>query len=656
MVALNQAKKYQWVPTPELIAASRQTEFLKANGLRNFEEMAAWSASDPGAFWAAVIEYGGLQFYTPYHTVMDTSAGIEWARWCVGGTTNIALNCIDRHRGTPVYDKTFLIWQGEDGAERRHTYREFDELVCRFASALASLGVGIGDVVALYLPLIPEALVSYFATVKLGAIVLPLFSGFGAGAVADRVQLSGAKVLVTADGTLRRKQRIFLKEVADQAVTGMDVKIVTVDRLADVEYSRVGGRDFAWDELLAAGKPDFPTQPMPADDPAVLHYTSGTTGRPKGGIYTHIGLVTKMLLDHGILTDFRESDRHLCMADMGWMVGSKLATLPSVHGGSLVIAEGVPDYPGTDRFWRLIERHRVTNVELSPALIRLMMTYGSEQVETCDLSSLRIILSGGESWTERPWMWLFEIVGKRKVPILNSAGGTEVSGSILNCDLHHPLKVGAFSIAIPGMGADVVDLGGNPVAPGEFGELIMRQPSIGLIKGLWKEPERYIENYWRRIPGVWVHGDFASRDEDGDWFLHGRSDDTFKVSGKRVGPAEIENTVMSSGRFRECAVVGEPDESKGTAIIVVCVPLAHDFDAAELERTLKQAVTASLGRSFRPDRVMFVKDLPKTRNQKIMRRAVRSAITDEPEGDTSSLINPESVEAIRQLAKAQEGR
>ncbi|MGV6872279.1 AMP-binding protein [Pseudochelatococcus sp. B33] len=640
---------YQWVPTPELIASTRQTEFLRRNGLRTFEDMAEWSERDPSAFWDAVIRYGDLQFYEPYHTVMDVSGGIEWARWCLGGKTNMVLNCIDRHRNTPIHDKTFLIWVSETGDERTYTYRQFDELVCRFASVLKSLGVGIGDVVALYMPLVPEALVGYFATVKLGAVVMPLFSGFGAGAVSERLTLSGAKVLLTSDGTLRRGKPVAMKAIADEAVGDLPISIVTVDRLG-LPCGFRDGRDHRWQDLVDAGDPSWPTQPMVADSPAVLHYTSGTTGRPKGGIYTHIGLVTKMVLDHGILTDFRETDRHFCMADMGWMVGSKLATLPSVHGGSLVIAEGTPDYPNVDRYWQIIERYKVTNVELAPALIRLLMTYGDQEVTKHDLSSLRIVLTGGESWTERPWRWLFEVVGKKRVPILNSAGGTEVSGSILNCDLHHPLKIGSFSIAIPGMGADVVDLEGNKVPPGVFGELIMRQPSIGLIKGLWNEPERYIDNYWQKIPGVWVHGDFASRDADGDWFLHGRSDDTLKVSGKRVGPSEIENAIMNTGQFRECAVIGQPSESKGTAIIAVCVPFKQGSDTRELERLASDAVARELGKSFKPERVLIAADLPKTRNMKIMRRAVRAAVNGDPTGDTSSLTNPEAIEAIRALA------
>jgi acetyl-CoA synthetase len=650
----NSPPDYVWVPTPEFIAGTRETEFLRVLGLDTFEDLDALSKRDAPAFWDAVIKFIGLRFYQPYHTVMDASAGIEWTRWCLGGTTNLVLNCIDRHRETEIYDREYLIWCGEDGSQRSYTYRSFDNEMSRFASGLKTLGVRRGDVVALYMPLVPEALMAYFATIKIGAVVMPLFSGFGAGAIRDRFALARPKVVVTADGTLRRGQPVLMKPVLDEALRGVDAKIVTVFRLgATVAWD--GAIDHRWDELVAAGDPSCPTEEMAADDPCILHFTSGTTGRPKGGIYTHVGIATKMALDHGILTDFRHTDRHFCMADMGWMVGSKLAVLPTVHGGSLVIAEGTPDYPEPDRYWAIMARYRATFTELSPALIRLMMTYGEDRVRRHDLSALRVIITGGEPWTERPWRWLFDVVGKGRVPIVNSAGGTEVSGSILQCDLHHPMKVGSFTIAIPGMGADVVDQEGRPVPPGVFGELIMRQPSIGLIKGLWNEPERYIENYWRVIPGVWVHGDFASRDADGQWYLHGRSDDTLKISGKRVGPSEIENVLMNTGRFRECAAIGIPHELKGTAIIVACVPMPGIDASPDLEREVTEAIAKDLGRSFKPDRVIFARDLPKTRNMKIMRRVIRAAVTGQPSGDTSSLTNPETIDEIRTLANAASG-
>ena len=315
---------------------------------------------------------------------------------------------------------------------------------------------------------------------------------------------------------------------------------------------------------------------MEAEDPAIIHFTSGTTGKPKGCVYTHIGLVTKMAFDEGILADFKQTDIHLCMADMGWMVGSKSATIASSHGAQMVIAEGVPDFPDEIRFWKLIAKYKVSWTELSPALIRNQMIKDKKLFENLNLSSLRIVCTGGEPWTEKPWKWLFEFIGKSKVPIMNSAGGTEVSGSILHCCLHRPFKVGSFNAPIPGMSADIVDSKGVKVSEDQLGELVMRKSSIGLTKSLWEDDKRYIENYWEVINGLWVHGDLASKDKDGHWYLHGRSDDTIKVSGKRIGPSEIESVVVKSGKAKEVAAVGIPDESKGSKIILSIVPLESE--------------------------------------------------------------------------------
>ncbi len=645
-------RNFVWYPDQDTIEKSKLTDFLRFAGLPDTEALTQKSAADPGWLWDTVIRFADIGFFRPYDRIMDDSRGMEWTRWCVGGTTNMVLNCIDRHRGTPLYDKTYLIWEGERGDCRTYTYREFDIEVCKLAHALKTLGYGQGDVIALYMPTLPETFVAYFSIVKMGGIVLPLFSGFGAQAIRERLELAEAKVLVTVDGALRKGKKILMKQLLSEVVHS----VKTLRHVLTVKYLEepcpwVEGRDIWWHELLDLASPEAETAAMKPDDPAVIHFTSGTTGRPKGCVYTHIGLVTKMVLDQGILTDFRETDRHFCMADMGWMVGSKSAVIPTVHGGSMLIAEGVPDYPEPGRFWKLIAKHRATWVELAPALIRTQMLYGDENVQQYDLECLRIICSGGEVWTEKPWQWLFEVVGKKRIPIMNSAGGTEVSGSILLCDLHHPLKIGSFSIAIPGMGADVVDQEGHAVAPREMGELVLKHSSIGLTKGLWKDNQRYLDSYWRIIPGLWVHGDLASRDEDGHWYLHGRSDDTLKVSGKRLGPSEVENVLMSTGKVAEVAAVGKPAVIKGTEIVVVCVLQPGIEPTTELERAFADEVARALGNSFKPARILFVEDLPKTRTLKIMRRAVRAAITGEATGDTSSLLNSEAIDAIRAVAQ-----
>ncbi|MGE3872443.1 MAG: AMP-binding protein, partial [Parvibaculaceae bacterium] len=404
-----------------------------------------------------------------------------------------------------------------------------------------------------------------------------------------------------------------------------------------------------WQTAMAGVEPLYETRQMPAEAPAVIHLTSGTTGKPKGAIYTHIGFVTKMVLDYGILSDFRSTDRYLYQADMGWMVGSQTAVIASVHGASMVLAEGVPDYPEPDHLWRLIARHKVTWVGITPSMARILMAH-SDGPSSQDLSSLRIVLTAAEPWTSHAWYWLFDTVLKRKVPVLNVSGGTEISGCILACSVNHPLKVGSFSIPIPGMGADVVDGEGKSVPPGQIGELVLRRPSIGLTPGLWRDDERYLESYWRTLPGMWVHGDLASRDADGHWYIHGRSDDTMKIAGKRVGPAEIETTVMGSRALAEAAAIAMPDPIKGSALVLVCVPLSGVAADDTLRARLQKELETRMGRSYRAEAILFVPDLPKTRSMKIMRRAIRATLLRESPGDISALANPESLTALSSQA------
>jgi len=643
--------KYSWEPTDFIFKKSRLTDFLNFVNVKNYDALETKSAKDPGWLWDNVIRFADFEFFKPYEKIMDDSKGPAWTRWCGGGTTNMVLNCIDRYRNTPIYDKTFMIWESEKGDTRQLTYREFDAEVCKFANALKKLGYKKGNVLGLYMPQVPETYIAYFSIIKIGGIILPLFSGFGAKAVVERLKISEAKGLVTIDGTYRKGKVIPMKDIIADEIE----KISTIQHVITVKYLNNKCKwnkdyDYWWQELVGNESSEAETVEMEAEDPTVIHFTSGTTGKPKGCVYTHIGLITKMVFDQGILTDFRDTDRHFCMADMGWMVGSKSATIPTIHGGSMLIAEGVPDYPEPGRYWKLIEKHQVTWVELAPALIRGQMTHCDQNVLQYNLDSLRIVCTGGEPWTEKPWNWLFEVVGKKKVPIMNSAGGTEVSGSILLCCLHRPLKVGSFNAPIPGMGADIVDHAGNAIETGEMGELVMRHSSIGLTKSLWKDDDRYFKNYWNVIQDFWVHGDLASKDEDGHWYLHGRSDDTIKVSGKRIGPAEIENIIMHTGKVSEVAAVGIPDPMKGSEIIVTCVVMPKIEESEALANRFTILITEALGKSFRPKKILFVKELPKTRNMKTMRRSVRSALTGQPSGDTSSLVNPDALKEISEIA------
>ena len=635
------SKEIIWQPSKEQIENSKLTKFIQHCKLKNYDELEKKSFSDPGWLWDNVIKFSDLKFYKPYSKILDESKGTPWTKWCIGGKTNIVLNCIDRHKDKEFFKNTFIFAEREDGKESSITYEEFDKQISKVGNTLKINGFKKGDVIALYMPQFIETYIAYFAILKIGCVVLPLFSGYGSKAVIERLNIAKAKGIFTVEKTFRKAKEI---RMFDQIKNELD-QVISLEKIFLLGKEK-GKKIFNWENFQNVSD-NLKTEETDAEDPAIIHFTSGTTGKPKGCVYTHIGLVAKMSFDEGVLADFKQTDIHLCMADMGWMVGSKSATIASAHGAQMVIAEGVPDFPDEVRFWKLIEKYKVSWTELSPALIRAQMIKDEKLFKDLDLSSLRMICTGGEPWTEKPWKWLFQVIGKSKVPIMNSAGGTEVSGSILHCCLHRPFKVGSFNAPIPGMSADILNLDGKKVSTNEMGELVMRKSSIGLTKSLWNDDKRYIDNYWSVIKDYWVHGDLASRDADGHWYLHGRSDDTIKVSGKRIGPSELESVIVKSGKAKEVAAVGIPDENKGSKIILSIVP-AENND--QKESFFEDLVIKDLGKSFKPDKVIFVKDLPKTRNMKIMRRVIKSCLANQDPGDLSTLLNPESVEEIRSHA------
>ncbi|MCP5374088.1 MAG: AMP-binding protein [Hyphomicrobiales bacterium] len=617
------------------------TAFMAANGVADYADLTARADADPDWFWDRVIAFYDYRFYRPYDRVCDDSAGKPWIRWCLGGTTNVVLNALDRRRGTDGYGRLALSWEGEDGTRLSWTYADVDRETCRAAAGLRRLSLGPGDVIAMHLPNVPEAMVTLLAIAKVGGIALPLFSGFGAEAVATRLQIAGAKAVVTVDGSPRRGRVVAAKPVVDEAARQVDtLRHVIVVHRAEVDIAWTEGRDVWWHDLAPDHDGDEPTAEVPADSPFLLMFTSGTTGKPKGVVHTHVGFPVKGCLDMGLCMDFKASDRIMWMSDMGWAVGPLLVYGSLVMGGTVVLVEGAPNYPEPDRMWRLVADHRVSFLGVAPTIVRTLMPNGPEQLAGHDLSCLRVFTSTGEPWTPDAWMWLFEHVGRGRVPLINFSGGTEMIG-ILSSTVLHPMKPCSFTGPIPGTGADIVDADGNSLPPGQVGELVMRQAPLGLTQGLWHDNERYMETYWNVVPGMWVHGDFASRDEDGLWYIHGRSDDTLKIAGKRTGPAEIESLLLATGELVEAAVIGLPDPVKGQALVCVCVPRGAADEA--LAQRLGEAVVAGLGVPYRPQRIVFVADLPKTRNMKIMRRVVRAVFGGDDPGDLSSLVNPEAV-------------
>ncbi len=634
-----------WRPDAATVAGANLTRFMQQWRIADYDALVARADAEPEWFWDAVINHFGLRFATPYQQVMECSAGIPWTSWCIGGTTNAVLNCLDRHRGTPLWQQSAIEWEGEDGRRRAWSFAELDAETCRLASALRALGLGQGDVIAIYMPMLPETAAAFLAIVKIGAIALPLFSGFGASAIAARCNDAGARAIIAADGTMRRGRTVAMKVALDDAAAEIPTleQVIVLDHL-HLDAPMMPGRDHWWHDVITGQPERTATTILPADDPLMVIYTSGTTGRAKGTVHTHCGFPTKLALDLGLCMDVRRGERLLWMSDMGWLVGPILVVGATMLGATIVMAEGAPDHPDKGRMWRLVEEFGVTFLGLAPTIVRSLMVYGAGEVRKHDLSSLRIIASTGEPWNPDSWRWCFDNVGGGRVPLINYSGGTEIGGGILCGTVLHPLKPCAFTGPIPGMGADVVDAAGRSVPRGEVGELVLRRPSIGLSRGLWRDDTRYLKSYWQKIPGLWVQGDFASIDQDGFWYLHGRSDDTIMIAGKRVGPAEVESLLLATGRVREAAAIGVPDPVKGEAVVCVCVP-----DGQVVADELADAVVRGLGAPFRPREILFARDLPKTRNMKIMRRVVRAIYTGQDPGDLSSLVNPEAVTSLRDL-------
>ena len=645
MEALTDSHAY-WSPDPEASRHTRMASLMRRLGAVDYADLVRIGAEETDRFWKAAVDDIGIEWYEPYTAVSDTSKGMEWTTWFTGAKMNLVHNCVDKHvRDRP--DAVALVGEYEDGTSRRFTYAELDREVSRLAGAMRGLGVGRGDAVGLFLPMIPEVVFSLLAVAKLGAVFIPLFSGYGAEAVAVRLRDADARLLVTADGFMRRGAVVPMKQTADAACAlAPSVQRQLVVRRAGAEVAWSEERD-RWYHEEVEGQPDnLPTEVMEAEDVVMLIYTSGTTGKPKGCVHVHCGFPIKGAQDMAHAMDFGSSDRMFWVTDIGWMMGPWEIMSCLALGGSFVTYEGSPDHPGPDRVWELVEKHGVTHLGISPTLVRSLMRFGEEPIRAHDMSSLRMIGSTGEPWNPDPWTWAFENIGGGRIPLLNYSGGTEISGGILGGNFHTDARPCSFSGPVPGMAVDIVDAEGNPVR-GEVGELVLRQPWPGMTRGFWKDPERYLATYWSRWPGVWYHGDFAMVDPGDDlWYILGRSDDTIKVAGKRVGPAEVESALVAHPAVQEAAAIGVPDELKGEALVAFVILRPGHAGGAELTEALRLQVASHLGKALKPRAVHVVPDLPRTRNAKIMRRVIRAAYLREPLGDLTSLENPAAVDAV----------
>jgi len=637
-----------WRPTPEGIERAHLTAFMWRHGIHDFDELMRRSTGDVAWFTDAVLKYLDVRFKVPYSQVVDLSEGIQFPKWCVGGRMNIVHNLMDKYVQGEEGHRPALIWEGEEGAVRTLTYQELYEQVNQCANALRSLGLGKGDAIGLFMPMTPEIVVALLAIARIGGIILPLFSGYGAGAIVSRLVDADASALFAADGAYRRGKPVEMKSIADEAAAATPtLQHMIVLKRTGQQVDMRPGRDHWWHELVDAQSTDAPTEDTSAEDPLMILYTSGTTGRPKGVVHTHCGFPVKAAQDMAFGTDVHKGDVIYWMTDMGWMMGPWLVFGALVLGATMFLYDGAPDYPGPDRLWALVERHRITQLGVSPTLIRSLVPHGEEPFRKHDLSSLRCFASTGEPWNPDPWMWLFRNVGEGTRPIINYSGGTELSGGIVMGNPLLPLKPCAFSAPCPGMAADVFDESGHPVR-NAVGELVIKAPWIGMTRGFWRDRGRYLDTYWSRWPGIWVHGDFAAIDSDGLWYILGRSDDTIKIAGKRLGPAEVESIVVEHPYVIESAAIGVPHEIKGSELVVFVVLKTGVGPSDRIRRELYDRIVASMGKPLAPYAVLFVSDLPKTRNAKVMRRMIRSAYLGLDPGDTSSLVNPEAVEEIRQ--------
>lgn len=638
-------KEVIWTPSQSYVEKTNVYRFMKTHGIASFDELSSRSRKDIEWFWDAVVRDLKIEFFKPYKKVLDTSKGIQWAKWFTGGTTNIAYNCVERHAKSARRGQNAIVWEGEDGNVVKLTYQELNDKVDKVADFLSTRGIKKGDRVGVYMPMIPEAVIAIFGIIKAGCIYIPIFSGYGPDAVAARLKDAGAKALFSCNGFYRKGKEVILTSNAYEAVkrTPSIEMLVFVERLA----GRVAleGGVVSWDEVMRRQVKPFRSLEMDSEDPFMIIYTSGTTGRPKGAVHVHGGFMVKIAEEVAYQTDLRDKDILFWYTDTGWIMAPWELVGGLALGGTVFCYEGMPDYPSPDRLWSMIERHRITTLGISPTAIRALRKYGDENVTRHDLSSLRILGSTGEPWDKESYMWFFNVVGGGLCPVINLSGGTEVGACFLSPHPVTPLTPCTLGGPSLGMDMDVFDDEGLPLR-GAVGELVCRKPWPGMTRGLWKDPERYIETYWSRWNGVWLHGDWASIDSNGYWYLHGRSDDTIKVAGKRIGPAEVETVLTKHPAVVESAAIGVPDELKGESIMCFVVLKDHSKASEAVKREIATLVAAELGKTMVPKEIRFVTMLPKTRNAKILRRLIKSKVLGKPLGDLSNLENPQSLDEI----------
>ena len=616
-----------------------------------YEKLYRRSIDDPEGFWAETAR-AELLWSRPFTKVL--SWNLPWARWFDGGELNLSANCLDRHLATRA-DKVALDWEGEPGDSRKLTYRELHAEVCKLSNVMLGLGIAAGDVVAIYLPMIPEAAIAMLACTRIGATHTVVFGGFSAEALRDRINDCGAKLCITADGGWRRGKSVPLKANVDGALTETPtVKTCIVVRRTGEAVTMQGGRDLWWEDLVKTASADCSPASLPSEHPLFILYTSGTTGKPKGVVHTTGGYLLGAHLTTKVVFDLRETDIFWCTADVGWVTGHSYVVYgPLSNGATTVMYEGAPDHPEKDRFWSIIERRKVSIFYTAPTAIRAFVRWGDDQPKKHDLSSLRLLGSVGEPINPEAWMWYHEVIGGGRCPIVDTWWQTE-TGAIMMTPLPGITDAKPGSCARPFFGVDpqVVKRDGTPCAPNEGGFLVIKKPWPSMLRGVHGDPERYTQQYWTEVPGVYFTGDGSRQDEDGYFWVMGRVDDVLNVAGHRLGTAEIESALVSHPSVAEAAVVGPPHDLKGQAIFAFVTPKSGVEAGPELKKALSAHVVKEIGALARPDEIRFTDSLPKTRSGKIMRRLLREIATSGAvRGDVTTL---EDMGVLTRLAAVRE--
>lgn len=636
-------------PDRETVESTNVYEFMERYDIEDYDALIERS-QDVEWFWDELVEYLGIDFYEEYDRVRDDTEGPQFTDWYPGGTINIAHNTVDRHAApdSPTRNAVATIWEGEDGTVREVTYHELHREANQVANALVERGIETGDTVGLYMPMVPEVVSILYGCFKAGAIAVPIFSGFGVDATATRIGDAECSVLFTGDGFRRRGSNVILKNAADEAIetAGHVEHTIVYDRLgADVPWD--DNRDEWWAEAVGSCSDSFETRELDASDESMLLYSSGTTGMPKGIVHTHAGIQMQCAKEIYFGFDHKPGDRFFWVSDIGWMMGPWTLIGNHTFGGTVFIYEGAPDYPEPDRFWEMIDRHKLSVFGISPTAIRALRKQGNGWLSDHDLSSLRLLGSTGEPWDPESWQWFFENVGNGEIPIINISGGTEICGCFLMPLPGMALKPCTLGKPGLGMAVDVVNNAGESVADdNERGFLVARDSCPSMTKSLWSGDERYLEEYWSTFEDMWDHGDWAQKDEDGFWFLHGRADDALNVAGRKVGPAEVEGALMDSDSVNQAVAIGAEDATTGTAVVAYVITETDVEESDDLRARLRERVGETLGKPFRPREVLFVDEFPKTQSGKIIRRAIESVYNDEDLGDLSSIENPDALERI----------